>query len=535
VSFSSCHVCASINNPVEEQFDDEDDEDEDGSYYGQASFSNDEMEAADTPNTQMDTADTPVTVSSPGKKQPPCREKTIKCTYVGCNKTFNRLSTLAIHLRSHANERPYVCNFEGCDKSYIDEKHLKRHIKSSHSEERPYECQYEGCTKSFLTGTRLRRHQAVHEGENRFRCTIYPPCTQSFRKHSTLDRHVRTEHMKLVPFPCTFKDPITLQNCNAGFTGQTGLRKHEETVHGLFQYFCPQCVLEDVFSPDGSPMYLGFTTNAQLEAHVKKDHVNCPFCDRKCSSRPELNKHIESQHSGTTLEERKIFPCTWAGCNKTFTKKYNLDVHFRSLHEGIRYICGAYSVSGTPELATWDGVDGCGKQLTSKANLVDHVRTAHLGLSSALNANRKKTEPKIRNAKPSALDELLGTAYENDERRTFKCVMPDCPKKFIREFDLNNHIRNKHPLLMSEVDHVDEDFDAGAGVNFGGVSAEEDEALQTLSDHAEVDWASQGLEFATGKFWIGADDGMFEEHDQWATEEMEMRRLIDRAESNGHA
>jgi general transcription factor IIIA len=486
----------------------------------------------------LETPDTPLTPFSPGRKKFPSELKTIKCTIEGCTKTFNRPARLASHLRSHSNERPFVCSFEGCDKSYIEEKHLKQHVKGSHTHERSYQCDWEGCTKSFLTATRLRRHTQAHEGHDRFRCTAYPPCTQTFRKHQTLQRHVRSEHLELAPFQCTYVDPITLEPCNAGFDGGGGLRKHEDRMHGMLRFFCPECIIPGALNPDGGSMNVGFTTDAKLQAHIKKEHANCPFCERRCASQRELEKHIESQHSGTTLEQRKNIPCTHLGCNKTFTKKFNLTVHVRSAHNGERYICGTFDVSTVLDLSSWPTQDGCGNDFVSKANLEDHVRTAHLGLPSLINSKRRKPHPatddddedpdaprKRRTGKtpyepPSAFDDLTGAAYDDDERRTLPCTVPGCRHRFMREYDLQVHMRTKqHRPASASVDEA---------VTPGGAPLQDPEGDPgAVYDAGYGDWEIPGQDLGDEAFWIGADgaDGMLQ--DQWVQDELEMRRLID--------
>ncbi|KAI1007318.1 hypothetical protein K3495_g895 [Podosphaera aphanis] len=326
--------------------------------------------------------ETPITPISPSRKKFPSELKNFRCTYAGCCKKFNRPAKLAAHMRSHTNERPFVCNFEGCGKSYLQDKHLKHHIKSSHTQERNFQCEWEDCKKKFLTATRLKRHLEVHRGQDRFRCTEFPPCDQTFRKHQTLQRHIRSDHFQLAPYPCTYVDPVTGEACTSGFDGMTGLRQHEERVHSTARYFCSECTSTGTFNPDGTPTHPGFFSHNRLQAHIRKEHPICVFCNVKCRSQRELLSHIDSQHSGKSLSERQKFPCNEPGCNKRFTKQYNLNTHVRTVHLGKRFICGTFDLHAEPMVPNWSSSINCGSDFNSKKSLINHVRTAHLQLPS---------------------------------------------------------------------------------------------------------------------------------------------------------
>ncbi|TVY39159.1 Transcription factor [Lachnellula occidentalis] len=507
-------------------------------------------------------AETPVTPFSPGRKKFPSEYKTIPCTFPGCTKTFNRPARMKGHLVTHTNERPFPCPYDGCDKTYIEDKHLQQHIKGTHTQERKWICDWEGCNKSFLTGTRLRRHKEAHEGHERFRCTGYPSCNKTFRKHQTLQRHIRSDHLELAPFPCTYVNPITNELCNAGFDGAVGLRKHVERVHSDPQFVCPSCTIPNSFNLDGTLKCLAFTTDAQLQGHIRKEHSDCMFCDKKCSSQRELQKHIESQHSGKTLDERKTIPCTYFDCDKTFTKKSNLAVHIRTVHNGERFICGTFDVSSNITLEAFDPLEhACGKDFTSKATLEDHIRTGHLGLPSLINSKRKKSSPemdmdfdvdfindeddewapkkkkrKARKQKPNVIDELVGDSYAADPNRNIPCLDPTCPHKFIREYDREIHLRAAHPILAGAA-MFDSTFDlqtsgsffqdgSGNGGQGGGGGEDMGIGIDTMTPHADIDWALQRQALEGGAFWVG-DGSMMPTGDNWTLEEEEMRRLID--------
>jgi len=364
--------------------------------------------------------------------------KTIPCTYPGCVKTFNRRARLTDHLRSHTNDRTHTCPYPGCDKTYLVKKDLAQHIKGSHTHEKKYRCEEEGCGKSFVTATRLRRHAAVHEGAERFRCRGYDGCSLSFRKHQTLQRHVRVAHMGMAAFVCD------ADGCDSGFDTAGGLRQHVEREHGEIRFWCEECGRNG--EGEGNDRKVGFRTLLMLQAHMRKEHVNCVFCDVKCGSQAELDRHADMYHSGTTVEERKTVECTWAGCDKRFTRVSNLNTHIRTAHEGFRFVCGAVDTFNTEDIADWNWEEeGCGKGFISKLNLEEHVRYIHLG---------RKRPPQlytVKSALPGESDEMSAAV----PTRTILCSVAGCAAKFMRHHDLDKHVQKHHRKLEEEEDAID--------------------------------------------------------------------------------
>ncbi|EXJ74064.1 uncharacterized protein A1O5_02358 [Cladophialophora psammophila CBS 110553] len=349
--------------------------------------------------------DTPASTPSSG---PPlgalhrCRQKTLKCRYPGCDKAFDRKVRLEEHIRSHTNERPFQCPHPPCTKAFFRDSHLKHHVKSQHSNIRDYHCSWEGCDSSFTTGTRLRRHLETHEAKERFRCRGYPGCDQTFRKQETLDRHILSVHQNIKPFPCKELDPITGVPCKKAYDTAENLRSHVRAKHDTSRFSCSDCMAQNaaiLANPDDGRelAQASFATYGELQAHLTIVHPpTCQYCPTSFTTNKELTRHLEIQHG--ILPEKKsedlaVFTCTTEGCGKKFTKKGNLNVHIKTVHENKRdFVCGKTEISLPEEIADQQDIviHGCNRSFTSKASLEEHVRTAHLGLESKRVLREKK-------------------------------------------------------------------------------------------------------------------------------------------------
>ncbi|EAW08221.1 C2H2-type zinc finger protein [Aspergillus clavatus NRRL 1] len=405
--------------------------------------------------------ETPATPFSTTSAKYPSELKTHRCPFDYCSKAFNRPARLQEHLRSHNNERIFSCTHEGCDKTFLRASHLNHHIKSAHTGVRDYVCDRPGCGKSFVTGSRLRRHLAAHDGRDKYRCTEYPPCNETFRKHSTLQNHVMTAHLKQKPFQCLHTDPTTGQKCPMAFDTAGHLRAHESRVHTEKRFSCTEC-LQQSEATSSELSTVTFPSYALLQAHIRSVHPpQCPNCSLTCASSRELRRHLEVAHGDVSLEERKVFPCTVFGCDRSFTKKGNLTVHIRTVHQGEkRFACGETDLSSSKKVVGWTG-EGCGKRYGSKLALEEHIRTAHLGYPNAKAERRERLGSSATQPDPtssasstrglSALAALTGEGYAEESGRRIACLDAACLHRFHRDYDLWVHMSGKHRLSEDEI------------------------------------------------------------------------------------
>lgn len=290
------------------------------------------------------------------------------------------------------------------------------------------------------------------------------------------------------------------------------------------------------------------------------------------------------------MADRKTIVCPHAGCTKAFTRRANLNVHIRAVHEGLRFVCGddaadmasmttAEGGAGSvvdrkpfngwtdPDLIAWEARgEGCGRGFVSKMKLEEHIRYVHLRhdrpvpvsvnvLDVGLDTEQQPAsllpgmaDIAVTNdalATPSAdmlIDALLGT------NRTLGCTLPGCAARFVRQHDLNLHLQKDHPVTA--VDNDDkffnpEEFWIGGGDHMDDDDVEPDGAVDSnllVSDdmfgaYMDMENINMGMpanndgrsgSMLPPQILVNTDP-------QWQMEEAEMRQLIgsDNVNDNG--
>uniref|UniRef100_A0A0K0EW23 Krueppel-like factor 5 (inferred by orthology to a human protein) n=1 Tax=Strongyloides venezuelensis TaxID=75913 RepID=A0A0K0EW23_STRVS len=116
----------------------------------------------------------------PSAQNPKCR-RNIK------NSSTNRGEELS-------KKRTFLCNVEGCNKSYTKSSHLKAHQRI-HTGEKPYICEWPQCTWTFARSDELTRHYRMHTGAKPFKCNL---CSSCFARSDHLQSHAKKHLNKSV-------------------------------------------------------------------------------------------------------------------------------------------------------------------------------------------------------------------------------------------------------------------------------------------------------------------------------------------------
>ncbi|XP_075714949.1 uncharacterized protein LOC142750061 isoform X2 [Rhinoderma darwinii] len=182
---------------------------------------------------------------------------------------------------------------------------------------RHYSCME--CGKHFLRSYQLTSHQTMHTGEKPYNCE---ECKMSFSDKRKLVRHQKT-HSCAKPYPCP--------ECGKYFTQSSHLNMHRK-IH-ISKEQCPECGL-----------LISDVTNLQLG---QRDCITC---------KQRLVESLDVTSRQTSNRSEKTYQCTQ--CDKCFTRKSNLNVHYR-IHTGEKpYTCSE-----------------CEKTFIDRSNLVSHLRT----------------------------------------------------------------------------------------------------------------------------------------------------------------
>ena len=480
---------------------------------------------------------TPLSPGSPLSQKIPSKQKTNLCHYHGCQQAFNRPAKLAQHIRSHTNERPFVCPYSPCSKAYLGNNHLTEHIQTVHVGERKYVCDWEGCDKRFATNQKLRKHKLVHEGHERMGCRV-EGCNQVFRKRSTMQAHIRKIHEGQMPYFCAFLDESG-KMCGMGFERASLLKRHEGTSHGRRTYECTICRPQKEDETDmRKDLSQRFLTYIELQKHISTTHPpTCGKCDFIASSSVTLKNHVEAKHGDTDVHDRKIHMCLEAGCLEAFVSKSNLNAHIR-LHKAKKNICEKTEKSS--RISGWDGSNACGRGFVNKWDMIEHVKTAHLGLKPKPKKQKWKKDGRIARHELIALSKVTGL-YDIQRDEDVCCAIRGCKSSFSSQLEHAAHLHARHGLAESEIQTLlqSEEQETTFGrprLQGGQIFADEEDRDAELyfdlqgndGEGMELENGWPSLEGNDADRWM-EEDGNYSRHDgnEWPLDEVHMRQLID--------
>ena len=158
-------------------------------------------------------------------------ERQFEC--VICNKRFIRSQTLNDHIKRHLREKPFKCNWQNCNFASVSSGSLKRHIRT-HTGEKPYKCEYEGCDFASSWKESLVSHMRAHTGEKLYKCE-YEGCDFASSWKKSLVFHMRT-HAGEKPYKCEYPE------CGYAAISTRDLNRHTRTHNKILCVICNKMI-----------------------------------------------------------------------------------------------------------------------------------------------------------------------------------------------------------------------------------------------------------------------------------------------------
>ena len=272
-----------------------------------------------------------------------------------------------------------------CNKSFVTNWHLRRHITEQHSTGQRFDCTQ--CSSSFKHERLLRNHlNTVHAGI-KHKCQL---CDKEYTEKYHLKRHFLSSHTETPTFSCndcsficksseklekhiSRHKTLSCKKCDEKVTGIKKMKIHMEESHPVDNQFkCFFCL--DLFESDEllkthqlihhkkrlNLLLTSASTNkkkqnllklliciecdqkfdkkSELKAHNKEHHsvdlhISCLICAENFATKKLLLNHVQLTHGINNFECKE--------CDMAFTTKYFLQRHNETVHpkEFPCYIC----------------------------------------------------------------------------------------------------------------------------------------------------------------------------------------------------
>ena len=263
-------------------------------------------------------------------------EEKKSCKYQDCDDIFSQKGD-----SNYEEKKSFKCTI--CDKSFIDEAGLLRHIAVEHEVKIPFKCSK--CDQILNDKTLLQRHlNKIHGIKEDLYCNI---CDCSFRLKKSLRKHFVTVHKeKIKQNECSicYKQLPSLGALNKHMIYER--RKTDESKRNKIG--CPRNptvdkTLEVVKTLCGNHsiremslmLNIDFMT---LKARLKNDGViflgkkaDCQLCKMKKTNDSISKDALFKFMKFNSDHKRKIFKCSL--CDFTVAKRGSIFIHIKSLHK----------------------------------------------------------------------------------------------------------------------------------------------------------------------------------------------------------